>query len=245
MKLCGLRIAAALSGFVFIYFSIYLYDVTAYNNETLFCMLISLWLLLFACRNGRKSILFAECFVLGLLPWVKLQFAPFTVCCLILSIARGVFVQQSRIPPGTGLYRTRRCHRRPDLNFSSKMAPDSERHPDGLSRCCCADHAHSCISCAERCLEVVLAFLYTCQHRARFHIFFRVSFRTSASNGTLCGYEPVLASGKHDTFVHSSGTGSPEKQSAQIISWKRLCNSAACIICADSIFRYHADNEHL
>lgn len=106
MKLCGLRIAAALSGFVFIYFSIYLYDVTAYNNETLFCMLISLWLLLFACRNGRKSILFTECFVLGLLPWVKLQFAPFTVCCLILSIARGVFVQQSReycqVPGCTG-----------------------------------------------------------------------------------------------------------------------------------------------
>jgi len=96
MKLCGIRAAAALSGFVFIYFSIYLYDITAYNNETLFCLLISLWLLLFACRNGRKSILFAECLVLGLLPWVKLQFAPFSVCCFILSIARGVFTPDSR-----------------------------------------------------------------------------------------------------------------------------------------------------
>ena len=40
--------------------------------------------------------LFAECFVLGLLPWIKLQFAPFTACCFILSIARGVFVQDRR-----------------------------------------------------------------------------------------------------------------------------------------------------
>jgi len=96
-KLCGSRPAIALSGLVFFYFSIYLFDVTAYNNETLFCMLISFWLLLYAYRNGRGIMLFAECFVLGLLPWVKLQFAPFTVCCLVLSIARGVFRPDSRM----------------------------------------------------------------------------------------------------------------------------------------------------
>ena len=96
MKLCGIRTAVALSGFVFVYFSIYLYDIIAYNNETLFCMLISLWLLLYAYRNGRGIMLFAECFVLGLLPWIKLQFAPFTVSCFILSIARSVFVPEGK-----------------------------------------------------------------------------------------------------------------------------------------------------
>ena len=35
---------------------------------------------------------YAECFVLGLLPWVKLQFAPCAVICFVLSLARCIFV---------------------------------------------------------------------------------------------------------------------------------------------------------
>ena len=91
-RLCGIRPAIALSSMAFLYFSFYYYDITAYNNETLFFLLISLWLLLFACRGRRTGMLFAECLVLGLLPWVKLQFAPFSLCCFILSSLYITFV---------------------------------------------------------------------------------------------------------------------------------------------------------
>ena len=104
-RLCGIRPAIALSSMAFLYFSFYYYDITAYNNETLFFLLISLWLLLFACRGRRTGMLFAECLVLGLLPWVKLQFAPFSLCCFILSMSRNLFlpgIGTSRLNGGAG-----------------------------------------------------------------------------------------------------------------------------------------------
>ena len=91
-KLCGVRPAMVLSIPVFFYFSIYSFDVIAYNNETLFCLLISLWFVLFVYRGQSRGILFAEFLVLGLLPWCKLQFAPFSAVCFVLSFARGIFV---------------------------------------------------------------------------------------------------------------------------------------------------------
>ena len=43
-----------------------------------------------------------EFFVLGMWPWVKLQFAPFSLICFVLSIARGIFVQDGSGDAGRG-----------------------------------------------------------------------------------------------------------------------------------------------
>ena len=92
-KLCGTRPAITLSSSVFFFFSIYwLGENISYNSETLFTLLISVWFILFAYRRESHSVLFAECFVLGLLPWIKLQFAPFSVICFFMSLARNIFV---------------------------------------------------------------------------------------------------------------------------------------------------------
>lgn len=95
-RMCGVRPAIAISCPVFYYFSFYGYtnDVVAYNCETLFCLLISLWLMLFAYRKESRLMLFAEFFVLGLLPWIKLQFAPFSVICFFIGLGRSLFVHE-------------------------------------------------------------------------------------------------------------------------------------------------------
>lgn len=90
-KLCGVKPAITVLSMVFFYFSMYYPQIIFYNSETPFCLLISVWLFLFAYRRGRISGLFAECFIAGLMPWIKLQFVPFAVTCFILSLARGVF----------------------------------------------------------------------------------------------------------------------------------------------------------
>lgn len=96
-KLCGARPAITLSSAVFFFFSIYwLGESISYNSETLFTLLISLWFMLFAYRGDSMRVLFAECFVLGLLPWAKLQFAPFSVICFFISLARGVFISDRK-----------------------------------------------------------------------------------------------------------------------------------------------------
>lgn len=91
-KLCGVHAGMTLSCVVFFYYSIHYFDAIYYNSETPFCFLMSLWFLLFALRGDSRRILFAECFVAGLMPWVKLQFVPFSVMCFILSTTRRVFV---------------------------------------------------------------------------------------------------------------------------------------------------------
>lgn len=106
-KLCGVRSAIALSCPILFYYSIYFFDVTGYNCETLFTLLISLWLLLFAFRRDNRRTPFAECLVLGLLPWIKLQFAPFSVLCFIISLARGVFIEDKEC----GCYRGSAGHK--------------------------------------------------------------------------------------------------------------------------------------
>ena len=91
-KLCGVHAGMTLSCVIFFYYSIHYFDAIYYNSETPFCFLMSLWFLLFAFRRGSRRILFAECFVAGLMPWVKLQFVPFSVMCFILSLSRNLLV---------------------------------------------------------------------------------------------------------------------------------------------------------
>lgn len=95
-KLCGIRPAMALSSLMFFYYSVHYYDVMAYNSETPFCLVITLWLMLFAFRGSSRRIIFAEFFAIGLMPWIKLQFVPFAAICFVISLSRGVFVRDSR-----------------------------------------------------------------------------------------------------------------------------------------------------
>ena len=100
-KISGIRPAIAIASPVFFYFSVFssytdLWEITSYNCETLFLLLISLWFVLFAYRRDRRTVMFFEFFVIGMWPWVKLQFAPFSLICFVLSLARGIFVSDCR-----------------------------------------------------------------------------------------------------------------------------------------------------
>lgn len=56
-KLCGIRPAMALSSLMFFYYSVHCHDVMAYNSETPFCLVITLWLMLFAFRGSSRRII--------------------------------------------------------------------------------------------------------------------------------------------------------------------------------------------
>ena len=106
-RLSGIRPAIAIASPVFFYFSVFssytdLWEITSYNCETLFFLLLSIWFVLFAYRGSSRLVMFLEFFVLGMWPWVKLQFAPFSLICFVLSIARGIFVQDGSGDAGRG-----------------------------------------------------------------------------------------------------------------------------------------------
>lgn len=141
-RLSGIRPAIAIASPVFFYFSVFssytdLWEITSYNCETLFFLLLSLWFVLFAYRGSSRLVMFLEFFVLGMWPWVKLQFAPFSLICFVLSIARGIFVQEWQ----RGRWqRGRQCPR------STEEQALLMGLPAGMPRGCHADCALPCIS---------------------------------------------------------------------------------------------------
>ena len=68
------------------YYSFYFYDVIAYNSENLFELCFALWFFVYTRKNTRIFGSGLEFFVLGLFPFIKLQYAVFSFACFLFSV---------------------------------------------------------------------------------------------------------------------------------------------------------------